>query len=99
MTKKDFFKQLKRRIKQNKVANSIVKVIGIMFLILALLGAFLPFIPGLLFLIIGLIILGEEFFLTRWIIKKSPKSVQDRLTKRREKNSSTHEAMKDKEKK
>jgi uncharacterized membrane protein YbaN (DUF454 family) len=85
MTRKNFIKELKRQIRQNKIANSIVMAVGIMFLVLAVLGAFLPFVPGILFLIIGIIILGEEFFLTRWIIKKSPKKVQEHLMKRKEK--------------
>jgi len=83
MTKEGFTQQVKRQIRQNKIMNSIVMGVGIFFLFLAVLGAFLPFIPGILFLFLGIIILGEEFFLTRWIIKKSPKSVRDRLEKRK----------------
>jgi uncharacterized membrane protein len=78
-------KSVKKQLRQNKYLNPVVTTIGIFFLVLAVLGAFLPFIPGILFLFLGIIILGEEFFLTRWIIKKSPKSVQDRLQRRREK--------------
>lgn len=85
MTQESFIHQLKRQIRQNRVANSIVMGIGIFFIFLAVLGAFLPFVPGVLFLFLGIIILGEEFFLTRWIIKKSPKKVRDRLQKRKEK--------------
>ncbi|MEK7447344.1 MAG: hypothetical protein AAB632_00890 [Patescibacteria group bacterium] len=77
--------KIKKVIRQNKYLNPIVTAIGIFFLLLAVLGAFLPFIPGILFLFIGIIILGEEFFLTRWIIKKSPRQVRDRLEKRKEK--------------
>lgn len=86
MTKERFISQIKRQIRQNKVANSIVMGIGIFFVFLGLLGFILPIIPGILFLILGIVILGEEFFLTRWIIKKSPKSVQDRLRKRNNKD-------------
>jgi len=82
VAKESFINQLKRQIRQNKVANSITMGIGVFFIFLAVLGAFLPFIPGILFLILGIIILGEEFFLTRWIIKKSPRAVRDRLQKR-----------------
>jgi len=84
MTKENFIQQLKRQIRQNKIANTAVMVVGIFFLFLGLVGFILPVVPGFLFIIIGLIILGEEFFLTRWIIKKSPKSVQDRLARRKE---------------
>lgn len=95
MTRENFIQQIKRQIRQNKVANTIVMGIGIFFLVLAVLGAFLPFFPGILFLIIGIIILGEEFFLTRWIIKKSPKRVQDHLARRKEKRNNSNCEAKD----
>ncbi|RJO60531.1 hypothetical protein C4544_04990 [candidate division WS5 bacterium] len=79
-------KDIKKQLRQNKYLNPIVTAIGLFFIFLAILGAFLPIIPGFVFLVIGLIILGEEFFLTRWIIKKSPKSVRDRLEKRKNKS-------------
>lgn len=85
MKKESLINQIKRQIRQNKIANSIVMGIGIFFIFLAVLGAFLPFIPGIVFLFLGIIILGEEFFLTRWIIKKSPKAVQEKLQRRKDK--------------
>lgn len=75
--------KIKKELRQNKYLNPIVMAIGLFFIFLAILGAFLPLIPGFVFLVIGLIILGEEFFLTRWIIKKSPKQIRDRLEKRK----------------
>lgn len=78
-------KDLKRKIRQNKYLNPLVTAVGIFCLFLALVGVFLPFIPGVLFFILGIIILGEEFFLTRWLLKKSPKRVRDRLERRKEK--------------
>lgn len=88
MTKEGFISQLKRQIRQNKYLNPVVTAIGLFFIFLGLLGFILPVIPGILLLIIGIIILGEEFFLTRWIIKKSPKAVQDRLQRRKNKKES-----------
>lgn len=79
-------KDFKKKVRQNKYLNPLVTFIGILCLFLAVLGAFLPFIPGILFLFLGIIILGEEFFLTRWLIKKSPKSVRERLLKRKDKD-------------
>jgi len=95
MTKESFMHQLKRQIRQNKIANTIVMAIGIFFVFLGLLGLVLPVFPGILFLILGIIILGEEFFLTRWIIKKSPKKVQDHLARRKAKRNNNNCEVKD----
>ncbi|MDO8507375.1 MAG: hypothetical protein Q7S53_02300 [bacterium] len=76
-------RDIKKQLRENKYLNPIVTAIGLFFIFLAILGAFLPIIPGFVFLFIGLIILGEEFFLTRWILKRSPKSLRDKLEKRK----------------
>jgi len=80
-------KGIKSYIRKNRFLNPLVTAVGILFIFLAVLGAFLPLMPGFVFLIIGLIILGEEFFLTKWILKKSPKKVREHLEKRKKKNS------------
>ncbi len=76
---KKVVRNIKKQLRQNKYLNPVVTAIGLFFIFLAVLGAFLPFVPGFVFLIIGLIILGEEFFLTRWIMKKLPENVRKKL--------------------
>jgi len=59
-------------------------VVGIFFVFLGLLGFILPVIPGIVFLAIGLVILGEEFFLTRWILSKLPQKTRNRVRRSKE---------------
>jgi len=76
--------RLKKQIRQNRYLNPFVMVVGIFFVFLGLLGFILPVIPGIVFLAIGLVILGEEFFLTRWILSKLPQKNRNRVRRSKE---------------
>lgn len=73
--------KIKKQIRQNKYLNPVVTAVGLLFIFLGFLGFLLPVVPGIVFLVIGIAILGEEFFLTKWIIKKSPEKVKKKLQK------------------
>ncbi|MBM2821222.1 MAG: hypothetical protein HW405_982 [Candidatus Berkelbacteria bacterium] len=50
---------------------------GIIFLFVGILGLFLPIIPGILLIILGLTVLGGKSKISQWIIKKFPKPIRD----------------------
>ncbi len=61
--------------------NFLLIVLGVIFIILAVIGALLPFVPGFIFLIIGIMLLGEEFCLSRWIMEKSLQKLRKKIEK------------------
>jgi uncharacterized membrane protein YbaN (DUF454 family) len=49
---------------------AVVLVIGWGFIVLGILGLFLPVLPGILFLLVGLIILSSEYVWTHDLLNK-----------------------------
>jgi len=49
---------------------------GTLALLVGILGLFLPIVPGLLMIFLGLIILGSKSKLTSWIVGKFPEPVK-----------------------
>ncbi len=55
---------------QPRVKNILSKIAGWTFIVLGILGLFLPFLQGILFLLVGLIILSNHYaFAKRWLDK------------------------------
>lgn len=71
-------KDLKKRI-----IHIVLKVVGFLFLFSGFLGIVLPLIPGPILIILGVLILGEEVAISRWVIKRMPKFMQEKLIKLR----------------
>lgn len=67
---------------KSRVPHIIVKVLSIVFLLLGLAGFVLPVIPGIPFLIIGLILLGEESKLGQKILSVLPEKIRNEIKKR-----------------
>lgn len=53
-------KKNKKRKDKNEIWSLIKKILGIFFIILGVLGLFLPFLEGILFVIIGLALFHDE---------------------------------------
>jgi len=78
---------------KNKLARKIfhksLRVVGFLCLFFGFLGLLLPIFPGWLLIIVGILIIGEESYITGWLIDKLPpkprKIVKDRFQKIRDK--------------
>lgn len=68
-----------------KMLHKSLRIIGFLCLFLGFFGLLLPIMPGWLLIIVGILIIGEESFVTGWLINKLPpkprKIVKDRLQK------------------
>lgn len=51
-------------------------IVGIIFIFTGILGLFLPIVPGIILIILGLVILGGKSKINQWIIKKFPEPVR-----------------------
>lgn len=60
-----------------------LRTLGFIFLFTGIFGIVLPLIPGPILIILGVLILGEEVAVSRFVIQKMPKSWQERLIKLR----------------
>lgn len=54
----------------------LIMIGGGLFIILGILGLFLPILPGILLIILGLILLGGKSKIHEWITKKFPDPVR-----------------------
>jgi hypothetical protein len=61
-----------------------LQFIAYLLIILGLLGLLLPIVPGWIFVILGVLILGEESFIGGHIYRRLPKRVQDYLQRTRQ---------------
>lgn len=68
-----------------KILHKGLEVIGVFFVFLGVIGLFLPIVPTVPFLIIGILILGEESIYTGWIFKLLPAKVSSPIRKGLEK--------------
>jgi uncharacterized membrane protein YbaN (DUF454 family) len=74
-----------RNKKRSIYLHIIIKILAVFFLMLGVLGLFLPVMPGVVFLVIGLILLGEESWLGQKIILLLPKKVKEAIKEKHEK--------------
>jgi len=58
-----------------------LKIIGTVSVLVGILGLLLPVLPGIPFLIIGFILLGEKSIITKRVIRKLPKPARDKIEK------------------
>ena len=54
------------------VLHYILIIAGIIFILIGTAGLFLPIIPGILFIVLGLIIMGKKDLVIKWIQKLPP---------------------------
>ena len=55
---------------QTRIKKLLSMIVGWSFIVLGILGLFLPFLQGILFLLVGLIILSKHYaFAQRWLDK------------------------------
>jgi len=54
------------------VLHYILIISGIFFVLIGIAGLFLPIIPGILFIILGLIVMGKKELVIKWIQKLPP---------------------------
>lgn len=76
--------KIKDLFRYHLMVSIILKTAGILFLFIGLMGLILPVIPGIVFLILGILILGEDFILSRWILSKMPASWRTKFQKKKE---------------
>lgn len=62
-----------------RLFHRLLKLTGFLFIILGVIGLIFPVIPGLVFLILGIIILGEESFVASWIINRLPQKQREKV--------------------
>lgn len=62
-----------------------LKILAVLCLALGVLGLFLPIIPGIPLILIGLILLGEESWLGGKIISMLPEKLRKAIRREREK--------------
>jgi len=71
-------------MKKSKSTHILIQVLGIICLLIGIVLLIIPG-PGWLLIIIGVLLLGEESPLGRWIIEKLPHPVRKEIRKRRNK--------------
>jgi len=54
------------------VLHYILIISGVIFILIGIAGLFLPIIPGILLIVLGLIVMGKKDFVLRWIQKLPP---------------------------
>lgn len=81
MTKKGFIHRYK---------HIILKILAVFFLLLGLLGFVLPVIPGIVFFVLGLILLGEESPLRQKIIAMLPEKMRKAIEKKEQENKASN---------
>lgn len=71
-----------------------LRIIGVFFIFLGILGLILPIFPGVVFLILGILIIGEESIFAGWIIKFLPQKQREKLkayfSRKRNRNEKTN---------
>lgn len=54
----------------------LIMISGVLFIIIGILGLFLPILPGILLIILGIILLGGKSKIHGWITKKFPEPIR-----------------------
>jgi len=64
-----------------KLLHFFLKILGIVLVLAGILGLFFPVIPGTPLLVIGILILGEESWISKNILKLFPRKIREVLQK------------------
>lgn len=62
-----------------KVGSSLVIIGGVALIAIGTLGLVLPVLPGWILIIVGLVLLGEKTWLSRFIINKMPPKMKEKF--------------------
>lgn len=53
----------------NTILHFIFLISGVLFILIGIAGLFLPILPGIIFIVMGLIILGKKGLVNHWLSK------------------------------